>query len=132
MHSNYSYIITFICDRVTNTTVKWKPLEMADLLRLLQPVASSWETLAGYLLRDDLQYNIGVIQSNCFYNNIGGRALDDTLSKWLQCTPGPKRNWQTLCDAANKYGDNSLEKYMEANSLGSELLLSHHYRYCIV
>ena len=105
---------------------------MADLLQLLRPVASSWKKLADYLLRNDLQYKIGVIESDCFYDNTSERALDDVLSKWLECTSRPKRNWQTLCNAANKYGDNSLEKYMEANSLGSELLLSYHYRYCIV
>ena len=103
-----------------NTTAKWEPLKMADLLRLLQPVESSWKTLGRYLLRDEVQHKLATIESNCFHNNASKIALDDVLNKWLECTVGAKRTWQTLCDVAKKYGDDSLKKYVEANSLTSE------------
>ena len=93
---------------------------MADLLRLLQPVESSWKTLGRYLLRDEVQHKLATIESNCFHNNASKIALDDVLNKWLECTVGAKRTWQTLCDVAKKYGDDSLKKYVEANSLTSE------------
>ena len=95
---------------------------MRDLLRLLQPVESSWKTLGRYLLRDELQCKIATIENDCFHNDASKRALDDVLNKWLECTAGEKRTWQTLCDAAEKYGDDSLEKYIEKNELKSELL----------
>ena len=109
-----------MCDCITNTTVKWKPLELGDLLRLLQPVESSWKELADLLLKNKLQYKINTIESDAFHDNTSERALGDVLRKWLQSTPQSKRNWQTLSNAAKKYEDDSLEKYIEANCLESE------------
>ena len=96
-----------------NATAIWVPLKMADLLRLLQPVESSWKTLGRYLLRDELRKKLDTIESDSFHNNASKKALDDVLDKWLDCTVGAK--WRTLCDAAKNYGDDSLEKYIKAN-----------------
>ena len=93
---------------------------MADLLRLLQPVESNWKSLARYLLEDKLQSQINTIELDCFHNNASKNALDDVFNRWLECTIGKKRSWQTLCDAAKKYGDESLEQYVRANYLESE------------
>ena len=95
--------------------MEWKPLEMAALLRLLQPVESSWKELARYLLREELQCKVNTIEADCFRNEATQKALDDVFSKWLERTVGAKRAWQTLCDAAMKYGDMSLEKYIKEN-----------------
>ena len=101
--------------------MKWKPLELADLLRSLQPVESSWETLARYLLDDELKYKIATIKSDGFHDSTS-KALDDVLDKWQNCTPRSKRIWQTLCNAAKKYGDQSLDQYIVTNLLESEFL----------
>ena len=73
-----------------------------------------------YLLRDDQQCKLNTIESDCFHNDASKKALDEVLNKWLDCTVGEKRIWQTLCDAATKYEDDSLEKYIEVNKLKSE------------
>ena len=95
--------------------MKWKPLEMATMLQLLQPVESSWKVLARYLLKEELQFKVNTIETDCFRNDASLKALDDVFSKWLERTVGAKRTWQTLCDAAKKYGDRSLEKYIQEN-----------------
>ena len=100
--------------------MKWAPLKFEDLLRLLQHVESSWKTLAGYLLKDNLQYKIDTIESNSFHDDTSTKALDDVLRKWLVCTVQAKRTWQTLRDAADKYKDGSLENYIVSKSLGCE------------
>ena len=104
------------------TKAKWIPVTMADLLRLLQPIESSWRTLGYELLEDKLSYKIDTIESNCFHNHTYVAALDDVLKKWLDWATGTERSWQTLCDAAKKYGNNSLEKFLTENSLKSELI----------
>ena len=96
---------------------------MADLLRLLKPVESSWKTLGRAILRDDLQYKIKTIESDSFHDDTSKKALDDVLSRWLECTVSAKRNWQTLCDAAKKHGNDSLEKYIEKYNLESEFYI---------
>ena len=93
--------------------MKWKPLEMATMLKLLQPVESSWKELAHYLLEEKLQYKVNTIETDCFRNNISQDALDDVFKRWLDCTIGAKWTWQTLSDAAKKYGDRSPEKYIQ-------------------
>ena len=109
------YINTMCNFIIVTTAVKWKSLEMAALLRLLQPVESSWKVLARYLLRNELQCKVNTIEADCFHNEASQKALDDVFSKWLERTVGAKRTWQTLCDTAKKYGDMSLEKYIEKN-----------------
>ena len=98
------------------------PLKFEDLLRLLQPVESFWKTLADYLLKDNLQYKIDTIKDDSSNDDTSTKALNDVLRKWLGCTPQAKRTWQTLCDAAKKYGDGSLENYIVSKSLGCEFL----------
>ena len=94
---------------------------MATLLQLLQPVESSWKELAVYLLREELQHKVKVIEADCFHNNASQKALDDVFSTWLERTVGAKRTWQTLSDTAKKYGDNSLEQYIQkSDELKSE------------
>ena len=91
------------------------------MLRLLQPVESSWISLADYLLTNNSQYIIATIQADCFRNNSASEnALRDVLAKWRQCTVRANRIWQTLCVAANNNNDNSLEQYITANGLQSE------------
>ena len=97
------------------TIVKWKPLEMADLLRLLQPVESSWDTLGRDLLKDKLEYKIDTIESDCFHDDNSRKALDEVLSKWRSCTVSAKRTWQTLCETAERHNDVSLEKFIQEN-----------------
>ena len=104
------------------TKAKWIPVTMADLLRLLQPIESSWRTLGYELLEDKLSYKIDTIESNCFHNHTYVAALNDVLKKWLDWATGTERSWQILCDAAKKYGNNSLEKFLTENSLKSELM----------
>ena len=107
---------------IVTTTAKWKPLEMATLLQLLQPVESSWKELAVNLLSEELQHRVNVIEADCFHNDASQKALDDVFSKWLERTVGPQRTWQTLSDTAKKYGDNSLAQYIQENDeLNSEL-----------
>ena len=86
---------------------------MATLLKLLQPVESSWKELGVYLLREELQHKVNAIEADCFRNDASQKALDDVFSKWLDRTVGAKCTWQTLSDAAKKYGDNSLEQYIQ-------------------
>ena len=93
--------------------MKWKPLEMATMLKLLQPVESSWKELARYLLEEKLQCKVDTIETDCFRNDASQNALDDVFKKWLERTVGEKRTWQTLSDATKKYGDRSLEKYVQ-------------------
>ena len=97
---------------------------MADLLRLLQPVESSWKTLGNNLLRDNLRYKIKVIEADSFHNDASKKALDDVLEKWLECTVRDNRIWQTLCDAAKDNEDNSLKEYVKANNLKGEFYIN--------
>ena len=91
------------------------------MLRLLQPVESSWKSLADYLLKDNSQHKIATIQANCFHDNSASEnALRDVLAMWCQRTLQANRIWQTLCVAAKKCEDNSLEQYITANGLQSE------------
>ena len=99
------------------TTENWKPIELATLLRFLQPVESEWKQLARLLLRDELSYKIDTIEADCFHNTASKTALIDVLSKWLEITESQRRTWKTLCDTAKKYGDESLEKYIQENNL---------------
>lgn len=92
---------------------------MATLLRLLQPVESDWDTLATFLLKDELQHKIKAIESDCFHDD-SEKGLFQVISKWLDCTEASKRTWQTLCDTGKKYGDGSLVQYMESNGLQSK------------
>ena len=98
--------------------MKWKPLKFDTLLRLLQPVAKSWDRLAGFLLENKFQHKIGAIQKDA--DRINADALDKTLSKWLQCTVREKRTWKVLCDTARKHGDELLEQYILNNCLECE------------
>ena len=93
---------------------------MARLLQLLKPVESAWKTLAQHLLRNDLQYNIQTIETDCFQRDAGQKAIDDVFSKWLNCTVRAQRTWQTLCNAAKKHGDESLEQYLQAKGFESK------------
>ena len=88
---------------------------MATMLQLLQPVESSWKKLARYLLREDMQYIVNTIESDCFQNDTVTKALDDVFTVWLERVTGPDRTWQALCNIAKKHGDKSLEPYMQAN-----------------
>ena len=103
-------------------TVKWKALDFATLLRLLQPVDSSWETLAGYLIRNDLWYKIDAIRVDAYQSN--SSSLIEALLQWRRCTKRDKRTWQTLCDTAKKYereyGSQTLEQYLEEKKLVSK------------
>ena len=98
--------------------MKWKPLEFATLLRLLQPVEESWETLGRLLLEEKLKHKIDTIRKDASHKN--AEALDKVLSKWKNCTPREKCTWQTLCVAAKKYGDESPEQYILQNCLNSK------------
>ena len=93
---------------------------MATLLRLLQPVESAWKTLARYLLKNELQYNVQAIETDCVQKDAGQKALDDVFSKWRDRTVRAQRTWQTLCNATRRYGDESLEQYIQANDLKSK------------
>ena len=102
-------------DHFYHHTVQWKPLQIATVLLLLQPVESSWKELARYLLKDKLQHKVNTIEADCFHNAASKKALDEVFSKWLSCTEAAQRTWQTLCNTSKKYGDESLEQYMKKN-----------------
>ena len=104
---------------MVTTTVKWNPLQPATMLRLLQPVESSWKTLAAYLLIDD--YKIANIEAESFHNSASENALRDVLAKWRQSTGQANQTWQTLCVVARKCKDKSLESYITAKGLQSEI-----------
>ena len=101
-------------------TVKWKPLDFATLLRLLQPVESSWQQLASFLIKPSSQYNVQSIQKNAM--PINSNALIESLRTWLNRTRREKRTWQTLCDTAKKYedGPQTLEQYLAERHVESE------------
>ena len=106
--------------------MKWNPLDVATVLLLLQPVESSWKTLARDLLKQELQHNIQTIASNCFHNACSQKALDDVLSMWLERNIRANRTWQRLCDVARKYEcdeDGSLEQYIQRNYLESKFMI---------
>ena len=100
--------------------MKWKPLETATMFHLLQPVESAWKTLADYLLKDELQHKKATIESDCLRDGTGENALHDIFAKWHERTVQANRIWQTLCIAAKKCDDNTLEPYITANGLQSE------------
>ena len=85
------------------------------MLRLLQPVESSWKKLADNLLRNELQYKIDTISTDCFRDDASKNALDDVCREWLKCTERVNRTWQTLGDAAKNYKDETLEKFIQQN-----------------
>ena len=85
------------------------------MLRLLEPIEVYWKELASCLLKDELQYKIKDIEADCFHDTTSVNALDDALSKWLKTTKRAKRTWQTLCEISKKYGDESLEQYIQEN-----------------
>ena len=97
-------------------TVQWKPLKIATVLLLLQSVESSWKKLARYLLKDELQHKVNTIETDCFHNSASKNALDEVFSTWLDCTVAAQRTWQILCTTSKKYGDESLEQYIQKNS----------------
>ena len=85
------------------------------MLRLLQPVESSWEKLADNLLRNELQYKVDTINTDCFHDDASKNALDDVCRKWLKYTKRVNRTWQTLSDTAKNYKDETLEKFIQEN-----------------
>ena len=90
------------------------------MLRLLKPVESTWKTLAHHLLKDELQYKVKTIETDCIQKDAGQIALDGVFSSWLKRTVKSERTWQTLCNTAKKCGDESLEQYIQANGLSSK------------
>ena len=87
------------------------------MLRLLKPVEKSWKTLARFLLKEELQYKVEIIEAQY---DTSQETFFSILKKWFDCTTRAKRTWQTLCSTAKKYGDESLEKYMEENYVKSK------------
>ena len=85
------------------------------MLRLLQPVESSWEKMADNLLRNELQYKVDTINSDCFHDGASKNALDEVCRKWLKCTERVNRTWQTLSDTAKNHKDETLEKFIQEN-----------------
>ena len=112
-YTTKTYIVHNYSQCVIVITVQWKPVEIATVLKLLQPVEGYWKKLAGLLLREELQCEIKTIESDCFHDDSTENALDETLTKWLSSTPMAKQSWQTLCNAAKKCGDKSLEIYIQ-------------------
>ena len=110
--------------------MKWKPLETADLLQWLQPVEDSWEELGGFLLKGEMEYKIGTIQSDCFHDDCSNKALIDALKKWRRSSSRAERNWKTLNATAKKYKDDSLEKYILAEGLEGEFYIAKLYVQC--
>ena len=108
---------------MTLCAVKWKPLKPADLYRLLQPVESSWKELGRCILKEDVRYKIKTFDSDSNFKNYGKKALDDVMEEWLRITT-EERNWKTLCNAAKKYKDGSLEDYVTVNALESEFYIA--------
>ena len=102
---------------IVATTTKWIPVEIDTVLRLLKPVEYQWKKLALLLLKEGLIYNVNTIESTSFHNNAPKEALDEVLKEWHTNTKTAVRTWQTLCNIAKKYGDVSLEQYMQKMAL---------------
>ena len=102
-------------DHFYHHTVQWKPLKIATVILLLQPIESSWNILARYLLKDKLQHKVNTIGTDCFHISASKNALDEVFSTWLNQTVAEQRTWQTLCTISKKYGDESLEQYIQKN-----------------
>ena len=102
---------------------KWKKLKSAnEAYSNLKHLAGDWEELATQLLPDKHVSIIKTIKADCHYHDEAQKALYEVLCKWMQCTRCDQRKWATLCDAAKKHNDNSLEEYMQVRDLKGELL----------
>ena len=94
---------------------------MATMLRLLKPVESSWMDLAHILLeKTKLQWKVDTIEADCGFKDFSHKVLNDVFNKWLRSTKQSQRTWQTVHNAAKLHGDESLERYMQANKLKSK------------
>ena len=100
---------------------KWKELKSAnEACYHLKHLAEDWEDLATQLLPDKHVSIINIIKADCHYHDEAQKALYKVLCEWMQCTRCDQRKWSTLCNAAKRYDDNSLEVYMEKHHLEGE------------
>ena len=53
MRNAISSVILYDLRMSTFCVVKWKPVEMADLIRVMKPVRAAWEELAYNLIKKD-------------------------------------------------------------------------------
>ena len=90
----------------------------------LKHLAEDWGDLAIQLLPDKHVSIIKTIKADCHYHDEAQKALHKVLCKWMQYTRSDQRKWATLCDAAKKYDDNSLEVYMKDHHLEGELYVN--------
>lgn len=90
------------------------------MFHLLQPVETSWKSLADYLLKKESEHKIATIEADCFHDTSSDNALRDVIVKWRESTVEANRIWRTLCVVAKKCNDNSLEHYITVNGIQGE------------
>lgn len=100
----------------------WKKLKSAnEAYKDLKQIADDWEELATQLLPTTHASVINTIKANCNYHDAAQKALYKVLCKWRECTKSEQRNWETLNNAAKRYDDHTLEKYIKDHYLEGEI-----------
>ena len=100
---------------------QWIPFDLATAYLLLRPVNADWEDLATCLFpKDKVAERIRSINADCFGNDAANKALKKTVMKWTSRTTSDQRKWKTLCEVAKKWGDLTLEQYLDKHHLGRE------------
>ena len=100
---------------------QWKPFDLATAYLLLRPVNADWEDLATCLFpKDKVAERIRSINADCFGNDAANKALKKTVMKWTSRTTSDQRKWKTLCEVAKKWGDLTLEQYLDKHHLARE------------
>ena len=92
-------------------------MEFNDLLHLLQPAESEWDSLAPYLISDHEVTNIKV---ECCRSNASDKALVEVIKRWSRRTVREHRTWQTLRTVAEKCGDNTISQFLQDNKLSGK------------
>jgi len=101
-------------------TVTWKPFNIGIAQRLLHPLDADWKELATYLLKDKIDERIKSIDASCSNSKVGNKALNEAVLSWRRRTTRDKCTWKTLCEVAGKWGDKTLEQYLNAHQLTCE------------
>ena len=115
----YSIGLVIFSD-VSMFTVTWKPFDIGTAQRLLKPLDADWKELANYLLKEKNDERIKSIDANCSTDKVGNKALNEAVLTWRRRTASDKRKWSTLCEVAGKWGDKTLEEYLNTEKLARE------------
>ena len=53
IHNNIMYMTTYVCNIHCPYAGEWKPVEMLELLKVLEPLSADWEDLVFNLIKKD-------------------------------------------------------------------------------